>query len=432
MAPARAQEFSGSDSSETLDHEPRRNAADEEESPRPPARREYMPTATEPGSMLLDMSTELQAHLASADSTWQHDGHDAPEVAANQDIWSTKQEPAMHRKLARENDPRLRSHSVSSVAPGDTGLSETRSLEVAGCFLFPLERDITADNMVLYLNLLIHEQPIPQGSLFRDDIFGFTRRKMRAWDKARLFRYITPLVVPSVENLAAAGSTQLECLVESLNEEWTNSLPLAGLPPRPDYSVGFRHAAFSDHQVGKLRPFIGRLDAHDPSLFMGTSNMYFPFLSCHVVPNGDAVHAANLHTGHSMALAVRGVVELFRLFNREDEVHRQALAFSVIHNCMVVQVYAHYAEIHGETTKYFRQEIRNFDLEAFEGKDRWAAYCFTRNIYDIWMPLHLQMIRSAVDQLMSPCGDAHEDDIDPPGHDMDVGPAVGMNDVAED
>ncbi|PNY30077.1 Uncharacterized protein TCAP_00009 [Tolypocladium capitatum] len=226
---------------------------------------------------------------------------------------------------------------------------------------------------------------------------------MGVWDRARLFRYMNPLIMPSVEVLAAAGSIQPECLVESLKEQWTNSFPLAGLRPRPDYSVGFHIAAFSGHQVDKLRPFIARLDAPDHSFFMGTCDIYFPFLSCHVVRSGDAVDVADHHTGHSMALAVRGVVELFRLFKQEAQVSRQILAFSVIHNCIVVQIYAHYAVVQGKTTMYFRHVIRSFDLAASGDKNRWTVYSFMRNIYDIWMPMHLQRIRSAVDQLRSPC-----------------------------
>ena len=32
---------------------------------------------------------------------------------------------------------------------------------------------------------------------------------------------------------------------------------------------------------------------------------------------------------------------------------------------------------------------------------KWAAYRFTKNVYDLWMPAHLKKIRSAIDQLPS-------------------------------
>ncbi|KAF2189955.1 hypothetical protein K469DRAFT_561658 [Zopfia rhizophila CBS 207.26] len=43
-----------------------------------------------------------------------------------------------------------------------------------------------------------------------------------------------------------------------------------------------------------------------------------------------------------MTIAVRGVVELFRLAKREKEVDRQITAFSVSHDHRTVRIYGHY------------------------------------------------------------------------------------------
>jgi hypothetical protein len=40
-----------------------------------------------------------------------------------------------------------------------------------------------------------------------------------------------------------------------------------------------------------------------------------------------------------MTLAVRGVVELFRLVKREKELHREILAFSISHDHRTVRIY---------------------------------------------------------------------------------------------
>jgi hypothetical protein len=36
-----------------------------------------------------------------------------------------------------------------------------------------------------------------------------------------------------------------------------------------------------------------------------------------------------------------------------------------------------------------------------DGKEKWTAYRFTKNVYDIWMPKHFENICSAIDQLPS-------------------------------
>lgn len=56
--------------------------------------------------------------------------------------------------------------------------------------------------------------------------------------------------------------------------------------------------------------------------------MYFPFLTCEVKCGAAALDIADRQNAHSMILAVRGVVELFRLVKREKEPHREILAFS--------------------------------------------------------------------------------------------------------
>lgn len=34
-----------------------------------------------------------------------------------------------------------------------------------------------------------------------------------------------------------------------------------------------------------------------------------------------------------------------------------------------------------------------------EGKEKWTAYRFTKNVYDIWMPAHFERICSVIDTL---------------------------------
>ncbi|KAF2652441.1 hypothetical protein K491DRAFT_604872, partial [Lophiostoma macrostomum CBS 122681] len=61
--------------------------------------------------------------------------------------------------------------------------------------------------------------------------------------------------------------------------------------------------------------------------------------------------------------------------------------------------YGHYPLIKGKDTAFYRHPIRTFDFTELEGKEKWSAYKFTKNVYDIWMPKHLDRIRSVIDEL---------------------------------
>jgi hypothetical protein len=134
---------------------------------------------------------------------------------------------------------------------------------------------------------------------------------------------------------------------------------------------------------------------------MATYYMYFPFLTCEVKCGAAALDIADRQNAHSMTLAVRGIVELFRAVEREDEINRKILAFSVSHDHTSVRIYGHYPVIAGKDTKYYRHPIHKFDFTALDGQDKWTAYRFTKNVYDTWMPKHFENICSAIDQLPS-------------------------------
>jgi len=74
--------------------------------------------------------------------------------------------------------------------------------------------------------LLEKEQTVPQDSLFRDDLFDKTCRKIQDKNEARVIQDIARLIVPSAETLATYGATHLQHLIESVNEGWNNSIPM--------------------------------------------------------------------------------------------------------------------------------------------------------------------------------------------------------------
>jgi hypothetical protein len=167
--------------------------------------------------------------------------------------------------------------------------------------------------------------------------------------------------------------------------------------PQPDYSVGFRRSAFSDEQLKKLDKLIGSV--FDNSFFVATYRMYFPFFTCEVKCGAAALDIADRQNAHSMTVAVRALVELFRSVKREKELDREILAFSISHDHSSVRIYGHYPVIEGDKTTFYRHPIRQ--LYFTDGEEKWTAYKFTKNVYDTWMPKLHKLICSAIDDLLA-------------------------------
>ena len=266
-----------------------------------------------------------------------------------------------------------------------------------GSYMYEDEWGISEDSKNLYKMLLEKDQYTPKDSLFRDDLFKKTCRKLQGRNEARVILDINRLIVPSAEALATYGSTHLNHLIENVNEGWNNSDPFTNPRPQPDYSVGFKPSAFTEDQLKKLDPLIG--DLYDLSHFKATYRCFFPFLSCEVKCGAGALDVADRQNAHSMTLAVRGVVSLFRILERHQELDREILAFSISHDHTSVRIYGHYPVTEGKKITYYRHPIRKFDFTEQEGKDKWAAYKFTKNVYDNWMPNHFKRLCSVINDL---------------------------------
>lgn len=318
----------------------------------------------------------------------------------------------MHRMLSRKKSvvgrKRPEPASLSSGTENQTNASyRSRAfvllLQRNGSFMETSKLGIADESRLLCKTLLDHEQELPRESLFDDAIFQTTCQRVASRNEATVVRDILPLIVPSAE-IFASRMPELECLIESANETWSNSQPVTNTRPQPDYSVGFKRKAFTEEQLNKMDPIIGDYIAGDQSLIMATSEMLFPFLTCEVKCNIEALEFADRQNAHSMTLAVRAVVELFRLVNREGELHLQILAFSVSHNHEMVHIYGHYPVIDKTTAKveYYRYPIRRFYFTELDGREKWTSYRFIKNVYDVWVPMHLERIRSVIDQMELP------------------------------
>ena len=273
----------------------------------------------------------------------------------------------------------------------------TTLLEGKGSYMYKSDLGITKESKDLCQSVLESEQVVPKDSLFRDDLFEKTCRKIEDRNEARVIQDIARLIVPSAETLATYGATHLDHLIESVNEGWTASITVEGPRPQPDYSIGFRRSAFTDERLKKLDPLIGSV--WDTSLYAATYRMYFPFFACEVKCGASALDTADRQNAHSMTVAVRALVELFRSVKREKELDREILAFSVSHDHRSVRIYGHYPVIEEDKTTFYRHPIREFSFTEQDGKEKWTTYKFVKNVYDHHsLNLH-KLICSAIDDL---------------------------------
>lgn len=300
--------------------------------------------------------------------------------------------------------------ALTGVTPSDQKPRELKStsytrpqydilLMTKGFYRKELPQGMDVQSEQICQELLDGLQPTPVGTFFDDAVFQKTCEELVDQNEAMVIRDISQLIAPSAQGLARwDDNSALAVLKESVNQGWNTCVPLTEPRPQPDYSVGFGYEAFTSDEHSKLAPFVGQFLAGDKSFFMATWYMYFPFFTCEVKCGSAALEVADRQNAHSMTIAVRGIVELFRIAGRLKEVNRRVLAFSISHDHDGVRIFAHYAVVDGDP-KYYRRRILKYSLSELNGVSRWAAYMFTKNVYYNWMPKHLEMIRSAINKL---------------------------------
>jgi hypothetical protein len=166
-----------------------------------------------------------------------------------------KSTPSLRRKRSDSSSVAASSNTPSDQKPRDEKSAPYRDvryqtlLATKGSFMDTSEQGIVEESKAQCRALLEKEQAIPPESLFQDDLFESTCRKIRNRNETRVIRDISLLIVPSAETLATYGAKELEISIESTNEGWSNSIPLTGTRPQPDYSVGFKREAFTDEQL---------------------------------------------------------------------------------------------------------------------------------------------------------------------------------------
>jgi hypothetical protein len=249
------------------------------------------------------------------------------------------------------------------------------------------------------LERLLHTAQIPpDNTIFQKDRLPGHLRKLKGKNEARILQDLSPLLVPSAESLATCGANHLASIVESVNEGWNNCFPITKPRPQPDSAFGYGTSAFSEQQLDKLRPVLG--DASFSSYFKATYYMHFPFLTKEVKTGTSGLDIADNQNAHSMTVAVRAVVALFKLVGREAELHREAVAFAISHDDNSVRLYAYYPFIDGNKVTIWRRTAHRHYLDI---DTMWKSWTFTTNVYDIFSPMHLERLRSAVDDISPLC-----------------------------
>ncbi|KAL5040782.1 hypothetical protein BDW71DRAFT_212781 [Aspergillus fruticulosus] len=285
-----------------------------------------------------------------------------------------------------------------------------RFLKKNHCFVIPTSSGPTKACMAACRTLLKGgwDGDPPTGTVFNKNKIQRTVTRLASRPESAIIRTIGELVVPSIDN-----SVELGTLADSMDEPWDDSIPLdEGVPPlqnhadlleekkyylprpQPDYSVGFSSLAFTDEQLLKLEPFLGGMNS--TSFFRPTGEMHFPFMVSEVKSKTTSLRAADYQSIHSMALCLRGIIYLFRLVKREQELDRTILGFSITHNSCDVRIHGYYPAISGPKNTYHAHCISSFPLNS---KTRWKSYKFIMAVYHKWAPLHLERICSAIEQL---------------------------------
>ncbi len=241
--------------------------------------------------------------------------------------------------------------------------------------------------------------PESQYTAFSLQHFLLVWQRAQNRNEARVYRDITPLLVPSPELLWICGHQELEHVAEDISVQWTRCKTLGGPQPKPDVAIGIASSAFSEEETTKLKNHTAFERA---TLF--TNNIYFPFLLCEVKCGNEGINRADRQNMHSSSMAVNAIIQLYRALgeNKVADLSGQILVFSISHDNERVKLYGHFAVIEGEKTSFYRYLIARFWLDFEENQGRQRTSNFVREIYRTFYPAHLKRIRDALAAMENP------------------------------
>ncbi|KAK5086193.1 hypothetical protein LTR70_007438 [Exophiala xenobiotica] len=248
-------------------------------------------------------------------------------------------------------------------------------------------------------SLLQSTYPEPQHTAFPLPEFLSVWQRVQKRNEARVYRDLTPLLVPSPELLWASGHQELEHVAEEISVEWTRCKTLGGPRPKPDLAVGIAPSAFDEEEKAKLKNHTAFERA---TLF--TDNIYFPFLLCEAKCGDEGISRADRQNIQSSSVAVNAIIQLFRAVDETKvaDLSGQILVFSVSHDNLLVKLYGHFANIDGDKLAFYRYPVASFVLNFEESQGRKRTHDFVREIYHSFYPAHLKRIRDALAAMDDP------------------------------
>ncbi|KAI4147095.1 MAG: hypothetical protein LQ341_001877 [Variospora aurantia] len=113
--------------------------------------------------------------------------------------------------------------------------------------------EITAESQKLCSDYLHGNYDLPANPLYHGVEFRQLLARLSDRNEARVVRDLTPMIMPSAENLHILGDEDLSYLTEELNTEWTKCNSLAGPRPKPDCAAGLKPSAFTEEEIMKLK-----------------------------------------------------------------------------------------------------------------------------------------------------------------------------------
>ncbi|KAK5936732.1 hypothetical protein PMZ80_010995 [Knufia obscura] len=248
-------------------------------------------------------------------------------------------------------------------------------------------------------SLLQSTYPEPQHTAFPLPEFLSVWQRVQKRNEARVYRDLTPLLVPSPELLWASGHQELEHVAEEISVEWTRCKTLGGPRPKPDLAVGIAPSAFDEEEKAKLKNHTAFERA---TLF--TDNIYFPFLLCEAKCGDEGISRADRQNIQSASVAVNAIIQLRRAVDETKvaDLSGQILVFSISHDNLLVKLYGHFANIDGDKLAFYRYPVASFVLNFEESQGRKRTHDFVREIYHTFYPAHLKRIRDALAAMEDP------------------------------
>jgi hypothetical protein len=225
--------------------------------------------------------------------------------------------------------------------------------------------------------------------------------KLEHSSEAKVIQDIGEYVVPSAEKFARATTSknrrQLEYLIETVNQSWSKAMSLSTTRPKPDKCVGFRSDAFTKEQLD----FINQQSLDKTNPFMGDDKTFFPCFASEAKSSAkQTLDNADHQNYNTMRYTLHGMVELFKILGKVKELHGRILGFAISWQQSDIRTYAYYVVVKGSEIQPARVVVKHANLITDDGKFRWTGYQISKNIYELWMPKHLEFIRGALDEAL--------------------------------